>query len=70
MNMGLRYRIDILAELKDRGYSSYRLLNDKIFGSGTIQKLRNGEVLNADGISKLCELLNMQPADLLIYVKE
>ena len=68
--MGLKYKIDILAALKDRGYSSYKLLNEKIFGSGTIQKLRNGEVLNADGISKLCELLEMQPSDFLIYEKE
>ena len=68
--MGLKYKIDILAALKDRGYSSYKLLNEKIFGSGTIQKLRNREVLNVDGISKLCELLEMQPSDFLIYEKE
>ena len=68
--MGLKYKIDILAALKNHGYSSYKLLNEKIFGSGTIQKLRNREVLNADGISKLCELLEMQPSDFLIYEKE
>lgn len=68
--MALKYKIDILAALKEHGYTSYRLINDKIFGNGTIQKLRNGEMLNADGISKLCELLDMQPSDLLIYVKD
>lgn len=68
--MGLKYKIDVLAALKEHGYTSYRLINDKIFGNGTVQKLRNGEMLNADGIAKLCELLEMQPADLLIYEKE
>ena len=43
--MSLKYKIDILAALKEKGYSSYRLANEKIMGNGSIQKLRNGEVL-------------------------
>ena len=68
--MPLRYRIDTLSALKDKGYSSYRLANEKIFGNGSIQKLRHGEVLGIDGIATLCDLLNCQPGDLLEFVKE
>lgn len=68
--MSLKYKIDILAALKDKGYSSYRLANEKIMGNGSIQKLRNGEVLGADGIATLCKLLECQPGDILEYVPD
>ena len=39
----IRYKIDILDELKKAGYSSYRMRNKKILSEGTIQKLRTGD---------------------------
>ena len=68
--MPLRFKIDILAALKEKGYSSYRLANDKIMGNGSIQKLRRNEVLGADGISTICQLLNCQPGDILEYIPD
>lgn len=68
--MSLKYKVDILVALKEKGYSSYRLANEKIMGNGSIQKLRKGEVLGSDGISTLCKLLNCQPGDILEYVPD
>lgn len=67
--MPLKYKIDILAELKAKGYSTYKLSKENIMSNGSIQKLRRGEILGADGITTLCELLNMQPGDFLMYEK-
>ena len=36
----LRYKIDVLKELKNNGYSTYRLRNDKLMGEAQIQKIR------------------------------
>lgn len=58
--MPIKYKIDVLAELKNAGYSSYRLRQDKIFGERTIQKFRNKEIVSADNLATLCELLNCQ----------
>ncbi len=66
----LKYKIDVLTALKDAGYTTYRLSKENIFGSGTIQKFRNGEIVSADNLDKLCKLLNCQPADILEYVEE
>lgn len=66
----IKYKIDILEELKNKGYSSYRLRKDKIFGEATIQKIRNKEQINFDNLNKICELLECQPGDLIIYVKD
>ena len=68
--MPIKYKIDVLAELKNAGYSSYKLRQDKIFGERTIQKFRNKEIVSADNLATLCELLNCQPGDILEYEKE
>lgn len=66
----IKYKIDILEELKNKGYSSYRLRKDKIFGEATIQKIRNKDQINFNNLNKICELLECQPGDLIIYVKD
>lgn len=68
--MPIKYKIDVLAALKEKGYSSYKLRQNKIFGERTIQKIREGEIVTADNIAKLCELLHCQVGDLLEYKPE
>ncbi len=67
--MPIKYKIDVLAALKEAGYSSYKLRKEKLFGESTIQKIRKGEILNADNLAIICELLHCQPGDLMEYVE-
>ncbi len=67
--MGIKYKFEVLAELKKAGYSTYRLKQENIFGQQTIQKMRTGEVVYGTTLEKLCELLNCQPGDILEYVR-
>lgn len=67
--MGIKYKFEILAELKKAGYSTYRLKQENIFGQQTIQKMRTGEVVYGTTLEKLCELLDCQPGDILEYVR-
>lgn len=66
----IQYRIDILAALKEKGYSTYRLRKEKIFGERVVQQLREREPFSWEVMSRLCLLLNCQPGDLLVSVKE
>lgn len=68
--MPLRYKIDVLAALKEAGYSSYRLRKEKLLSESTLQKLRNGIIVSTDVIEQLCGLLNCQPGDLLEHKAE
>ena len=61
----LKYKIDVLEELKGKGYTSYKLRKDKIMGEAQIQKIRQGETLNT-----ICKLLQIQPGDLLEYIDD
>ena len=63
--MPVQFKIDILAALKDKGYSTYKLRKDKLLGEGTIQALRTGTMVSVEIIGKLCELLQCQPGDIL-----
>lgn len=68
--MAIKYKIDVLAKLKENGYSSYRLRKDKIFGEATIQKIRKRELVSWENISTICELLECQPGDIVEYSKD
>lgn len=65
--MPLYYRSGIMSALKDKGYSSTRLRREKMFGEKTMQDIRTQAEIPYKTISKLCELLNCQPGDLIEY---
>lgn len=66
----LRYKIDILEELKNKDYTSYKLRKDKIIGEAQIQKIRTGELVSKETLNTICKLLECQPGDILEYVPD
>ncbi len=61
----------LFALLKERGYTTYRIRNEKLIGQGTLTALRNGAGgLDAKTINRLCELLDCQPGDIMEYVPD
>ena len=68
--MALKYKINILDALKEKGISSYALRKEKLLSESTIQKLRNGEGVSWDNLDTLCKLLECDISDLLVYEKE
>ena len=68
--MALKYKINVLDALKEKGYSSYTLRREKLLSESTIQKLREGEGVAWDNLDTLCRLLECDICDLLEYQKE
>lgn len=68
--MPIEYKIDVLAKLKEAGYSTYKIRKEKLLSESTVQKLRNCEPLAWENISTLCRLLGCQPGDILEYVED
>lgn len=66
----LRYKIDILESLKEKGYTSYKLRKDKIIGEAQIQKIRSGELASKETLNTICKLLDCQPGDILEYIAD
>ena len=67
----LRYRLDVLQELKKAGYSTYRIREDKILAEGTMQKIRTeSTAIRVESLGMLCNILRCQPGDILEYTPE
>ena len=65
-----KYKIDVLQSLKDKGYNTYRILNDKIFGQATVQSFRTGKIVGIKSLDVLCNLLDCQLSDIIEHVKD
>lgn len=63
--MPIKYKIDVLAALKEKGYSTTRLRKEKIIGEATIQRIRHKQSVSFDILSKLCYLLDCDIGDIL-----
>lgn len=61
------YRKNVLAELKARGYSTYRLRREKILSESALTQIRRGEPVSWAVLEKLCEMLECAPGDILDY---
>jgi len=68
--MSLKYKIDVLAALKEKGITTYGIRKNKLLSESTVQKLRDGIGVSWDNIEAICRLLNCQPGDLLEYTEE
>lgn len=68
--MPLRYKIDVLATLKEKGYNTNRIRTEGLLSQSTLQKFRNNQGVSWENLEKLCELLECQPSDIIEYVED
>lgn len=64
------YSKNIIEELGKKGYTTYKIKQEKIFNQTQLQQLRDNKLLTQDNLNKLCELLECQPGDILEYRKD
>ena len=68
--MGLQFKVDVLAALKEKGITTYQIRKEKLLSESTVQKLRAGIGVSWENLETLCRLLDRQPYDLIEYVKD
>ena len=68
--MPVQYKINVVAELQKKGYTTSRIRKEKLIGEATVQRLRHGQSVSYEVLAKLCELLDCQPGDILEYVPD
>ena len=66
----IKYKIDIIQALKNKGYSTYKIRKEKIFNESQLQQMRENKILAQDALNKVCRLLNCQPGDILEYIPD
>ena len=63
------YKKDIMSELKNKGYTSYRLRHEKIMSEKNMTNIRSKKVTMAV-LNQICQLLDCQPGDILEYLPD
>ena len=66
--MAIRYKVDVIAALKDAGYSTYRIRQEKLLHEMTLQSLRAGKMVSWKVLDSICSMLNCQPGDLIEHI--
>ena len=61
---------NVLKLLKENGYSTYRLIKEKIMGTERIQRLRHNELPSWRELNIICELTNCSVADIIEYAPD
>ena len=68
--MPLRYKIDVLNALKEKGYNTNKIRTEGLLSQSTLQKFRNKQGVSWENLETLCRLLECQPADLIEFVAD
>ena len=64
----LRYKIDVLSALKDKGYNTNRIRTARLLSQSTLQKFRKNQGISWESLETLCTLLECQPGDIIEFV--
>ena len=64
------YKINVIETLKESGWNSTRILKERPISQAAMQKLRNGEPVGRKTLDKLCEMLDLQPGNIIKYVEK
>lgn len=68
--MPIRYE-KLFTLLKEKGWNSTRIREEKLIGQGTLTNLRNGTGgLDHKTIARICKVLGCQPGDIMEYEEE
>lgn len=65
----IRYKINVLEALKEKGLTTYKLRQDNLISESTVMKLRKSEMVGLKPLGQLCELLGCDIGDIIRYEK-
>ena len=63
----ITYKIDILEELKNKGYNTYVLRKNKYLSETMIANLRAGKPVSLGALNAICIMLRKKPEDILEF---
>lgn len=64
------YKIDVIAALKEAGYTQNGLIKRRMMSAKSLTDIRNGRMVGIIVIDKLCKLLDMQPGNIIKYKED
>ena len=68
--LAIRYKLDVIAALKEAGYTSYKIRKEQLINQTALQKIREGKMIAWEQLNAICNLLHCQPGDLIEHVPD
>lgn len=68
--MAIFYKLDILEELKKKGFNTYVILKGNLINQGSLQSIREKKPISFKTLNTLCKLLELQPGDIIGYKED
>lgn len=68
--MPIRYKIDLLAALKNAGFSTYKIRHEGPINQTALQRIREGKLISWEQLANVCKALNLQPGDIVEYAPD
>lgn len=60
----------LFALLREKGWTTYRIRQEKLISQATLQKMRTGEGhIDTRTVENICRVLGCQPGDIMEYVE-
>ena len=66
----IRYKIDIVKELKEAGFGPARIKAEKIIGEATMSRIRRNMDINFATLNTVCRIIGKQPGDIIEYIPD
>ena len=64
------FKVNVLDVLKAKGYTSYKIRQEKVIGQAMLQKLRANQLPSWDVLNTVCRISGLQIGDILEYVPD
>jgi len=61
----IKYKIDVLSELKKKGFTTYVIRNNNYLSQAILTKIRKGEPLPISALESICIMLQKQPSEII-----
>lgn len=61
----IKYKIDVVKALSDRGYNSYKLKQSRALSQGTLKKIKDKQNVTLDTLNAVCCMLRCQISDII-----
>lgn len=66
----LKYKIDVLSELKNHGFTTTKIRQEKLLNESALQYIRQGKPIGPIPLDTICRLLECQPGDIMEWVPD
>lgn len=68
----IRFKIDIIEALKNKGYTTTKIRKEKIIPEGTLTRIRknDGAPVSTATLNVICSILKKQPGQIIEWIPE